>query len=184
MRRGLSVVAAVVVVVGAALVWWSGLRPGTGTPSGGVPEGAERWVVEYVHDGDTLSLERADGGVERVRLIGVDTPEGPGASGSDEPECGADEAREALRRMAPVGAPVWAAADIEERDRYGRALLYVWTQDGTFVNRELVASGAGEAIRVGRNDTHYAALLAAQHDAQAEGLGIWGMCPEFSGGER
>lgn len=175
MRRVVGVLAAVVVLVGVGLVVWMNFRPAV-VPSGEVPGDASSMVVEYVYDGDTLSLEGEGGVLERVRLIGVDTPEGPGASGSDEPECGAEEARELLRRLASEGETVWVAQDVEARDRYGRLLLYVWNADGAFVNRELVASGAGEAIRVGENDAHYDALVAAQHDAQAEGLGIWGSC--------
>ena len=72
----------------------------------------------------------------RVRLIGVDAPEGPPS-----PECWADEARDHLRMLLPQGSLVWAAPDIEWRDRYDRVLLYLWTEDGLFVNHALALAG-------------------------------------------
>ncbi|MER7796556.1 thermonuclease family protein [Microbacterium sp. NPDC096154] len=182
MGRGSRVVmllAAVVVVGGVGAVAVSSMR-GASAPETqdvpGRPEGAVAMTVEHVYDGDTLSLMGEGGGLERVRLIGVDTPEGPGASGSDEPECGADAARDALRGLAPEGSTLWVAPDREPRDRYDRALLYAWTADGRFVNRELVASGAGEVMVIPPNDAHEELLAAAQQKAQAQGLGIWGSC--------
>ena len=142
------------------------------------PEDAFALRVEYVYDGDTI-----DAVVEnpnelfptrapvRIRLIGIDTPEG-----TPTVECGANEARDHLRALLPEGSRVWGAADRDPRDRYDRALLYLWTDGGTFVNHELVAAGDAEAIRVGRNDAHFALLSAAEHRARRAGLGQWGSC--------
>lgn len=81
-----------------------------------------------------------------------------------------------MRALLPEGSTAWAAADRDLRDRYGRALLYLWTDDDVFVNHALVAAGDAVAIRVGRNDTHFALLSRAAADAQREGRGQWGAC--------
>lgn len=134
--------------------------------------------MEHVYDGDTIRAvaEKPNELIPtrdpvRVRLIGIDTPEG-----TPTVECWAEEARDHLRELLPEGSTVWAAADREPRDRYDRALLYLWTDDGTFINQELVAAGDAVAIRVGRNDAHYELLVAAQRSAEDARAGRWGAC--------
>jgi micrococcal nuclease len=142
------------------------------------PADAFALIVTYVFDGDTIEarIARPNDIVPttdpvRVRLIGVDTPED-----TPTPECWADQARTHLRTLLPAGASVWASPDEERRDRYDRVLLYLWTDDGRFVNHELVAAGDGEAIAVGRNDAHFALLTAAENAARAASAGHWGSC--------
>ncbi|MGV3712959.1 thermonuclease family protein [Pseudolysinimonas sp.] len=53
-------------------------------------------------------------------------------------------------------------------------MLYLWTDDGTFVNLALVEGGFAEAIRVGANDSWYDELKGAERDADSAGLGMWG----------
>lgn len=142
------------------------------TPDGPeIPADAERMVVTYVYDGDTIYLQPAAGDELKVRLIGVDTPElRPSV------ECFGAEATEWLRGELPEGLTVWAASDAEPLDRYGRSLLYVWLDDGTLVNLELVAQGYAESLRVGENDAWYPELVAAEELARQQSLGRWGAC--------
>lgn len=136
------------------------------------PDDAIALTVAYVFDGDTLeAVDPSTGQRTRVRLIGVDTPEG-----TPTPECWADEARAHLVELLPEGSTVWAAEDTEPRDRYDRALRYLWTDDGRFVNHELVAAGDAEAIRIEPNVAHFALLRATQAVAAAAGTGLWGAC--------
>lgn len=142
------------------------------------PDDAVPMLVDYVHDGDTLFLLPVDAagnatGSDRVkvRLIGLDTPEV-----SDVPECFGQEATEQLRAMLPEGSAVWARADREPADTYGRSLLYLWTADGRFVNYELVAGGAAETLTVPPNDANADLLLAAETAARSSGAGRWGAC--------
>lgn len=193
MLGGVVVIAA---LVGLVWLWWASapFAGQTGPDEGPVsthagsspstlavpdrPADAFPLRVEYVYDGDTLRAEPTSGdspfprGVAlRVRLIGIDAPEGTPVV-----ECGADEARDRLRSLLPEGSTAWASADRDLRDRYDRALLYLWTDDGVFVNHALVAAGDAVAIRVGRNDAHAALLSRAAAAAEAEGRGQWGAC--------
>ena len=68
-----------------------------------------------------------------MRLIGVDTPEVYG-----QVECYGREASAFVKRLLPLGARVSYTLGVEERDRYGRALAYVYTGDGRFLNLLLV----------------------------------------------
>lgn len=114
------------------------LKRQTGPP--GRPEqpvSQSRFCVRVV-DGDTIEL---DGG-ERVRLIGVDTPETVDPRRSV--QYFGKEASAFTRRMAE-GKAVRLEQDQETRDRYGRTLAYVYLQDGTFLNAEIIRQGYGHA---------------------------------------
>src|SRR3954452_8889733 len=120
------------VLVLAALVALGGhaLRPFGG--GGGGAGGSEVARVQRVVDGDTVVLA----GGERVRYIGVDTPESvkPGTP----VQCYAKAAGAANERLV-AGRRVRLRFDAERRDRYGRLLAYVYrASDGLFVNAELV----------------------------------------------
>ena len=97
----------------------------------------QRFCVRVI-DGDTIEL---DGG-ERVRLLGVDTPE------TVDPrrpvQYFGKEASAFTRRMVE-GKNVRLEEDQDTRDRYGRTLAYVYLQDGTFLNAEIVRQGYGHA---------------------------------------
>jgi endonuclease YncB( thermonuclease family) len=142
------------------------------------PAGAFPMTVKYVYDGDTLQLQHTTPNSVvtttnpiRVRLIGIDTPEA-----SPKAECWSREATAALRAVAPVGATVWAAPDRESWDPYGRRLFSLWTDDGRFVEGQLVAAGAAKAIRVWPNVANHAYLSAVEGQAAAAGAGQWGAC--------
>nr|WP_240948885.1 thermonuclease family protein [Microbacterium sp. CFH 90308] len=150
--------------------------PTTGIPSR--PSDAFPLTVTYVYDGDTIEarVHSANGVVTsespiRIRLIGVDTPEG-----TPSPECWADEARTHLAQLLPEGSTVWAAPDVDTWDDYDRRLFYLWTDDGRFVNHELVAAGDAEAMRVWPNVEHEQLLADAHAQAEASGTGRWGAC--------
>lgn len=139
--------------------------PGAADP--GIPANATQAVVEYVHDGDTLFL--ADG--RKVRLLGINTPEiGKNA------ECYGEEATAELRGMLPEGTPVWVAQDVEPLDQYGRSLLFIYTDAAVNVNLALLRSGAAEVEMYSPNLMLQAEVGAAEADARAAGLGLWGVC--------
>jgi micrococcal nuclease len=107
-------------------------------------------LVTYVADGDTIVVD-LNGVEERVRYIGIDTPE------VGDP-CG-DEATQA-NRLLVNGQMVRLEKDISERDRYGRLLRYVYVGD-VFVNAELVKDGWAVAYRY-EPDTSLAVYLESQ----------------------
>ncbi len=146
-----------------------------------IPDAAEPATVNYVHDGDTIFLDTPRDSDLKVRLLAIDTPEidtpsiGTDAIG-DDAECFGYEARDYLRDTLPGGSTVYTLADTDETDQYGRALLFIWTQDGTFINLNLVASGYAEAVFIGNNLLYEDEFEAAEDAAQAGSLGRWGAC--------
>src|SRR5262245_62906767 len=112
------------------LVAVAGCRP-EGPPSGG--------VVEHVVDGDTVDV-LLGGRHERVRLIGIDTPEVYVTDGP--PECYGPEASAFTKQLLPAGTPVRLERDVVGRDDYGRLLAYMYlAADGRMVNEVIIAGG-------------------------------------------
>jgi micrococcal nuclease len=147
--------------------------PGIPAVDNGIPApaDAQEMTVVDITDGDTLRLRDSSGAVENVRLVGIDTPEVHPVY-----ECFGDEAEAELRRLAPVGSTLLVDPDLDPFDDYDRLLLYLWNDEGTFVNLALVEGGFAEAIRVAPNDRYFDDLLAAE-DAAARGAhGMWGSC--------
>jgi micrococcal nuclease len=115
-------------------------------------------------DGDTLWLS----GIGKVRLIGVDTPEVYGRA-----ECLGRAASDFVKRLLPLGARVRYSLGVERRDRYGRALAYLYSDDGRFVNLLLVRRGYAQPLTVPPNDRFAARFVAAARQARARGVGLW-----------
>lgn len=142
------------------------------------PKHADRATVDYVHDGDTIFIYPQERGRHlhrmneiKVRLIGMDAPEV-----STPKECYGDEATEALRHMLPENSTVWVATDRDPYDRYGRMLLYLWDENGTFINGELVAQGYATPLHI-RPNTKYASLMNDLESFAADNnLGLWDAC--------
>jgi micrococcal nuclease len=131
-------------------------------------------VVERVVDGDTL-VARVGSRDERVRLIGIDTPET--VSPVKPVQCYGKEASNHLKALLTKGTPVRLVGDAEGRDRYGRLLAYVYRQrDGLFVNLELATDGFASLLTYPPNVAHLEQLTTAVDDARAHGRGLWGRC--------
>ncbi len=129
-------------------------------------------VVKVV-DGDTIHVELA-GVREKVRYIGVDTPETrhPGKGAQCYGHKAADFNAQLLR-----GERVRLVRDVEERDRYGRLLAYVYrARDGLFVNAELVRLGFAQPLSIAP-DVRFAARFAQlAREAREQGRGLWAAC--------
>jgi micrococcal nuclease len=170
--RAAGVVSALVFLVGcrstgpASIVGTVAPRPAAGDA-----------VIEHVVDGDTVDVD-LDGRDERVRLIGIDTPE---TKDQDSPvECYGPEASALTELLIPPGTAVRLERDVEARDDYGRLLAYVHRRDGLFVNLELARQGAATVLTI-RPNTAYADVIAdAADDARRAGRGLWGACPARS----
>lgn len=134
--------------------------------------GAAR-VVRVV-DGDTLVVS-IDGREERLRLIGIDTPE---SVAPDRPvECFGPEASAFMASLVPEGTRIVVERDVEARDDYGRLLGYVRrVEDDLFVNLEIVRQGYAQPLTIPPNVTHADAFVAAARTAREEALGLWSVC--------
>jgi micrococcal nuclease len=133
------------------------------------PKGAVPAEVQRVTDGDTF-VATVKGRRERIRVIGVDTPESVAPNRPDEPF--GEEASDFAKRYLD-GETVRLAGDAEPRDRYGRMLAYVWLADGTFWNALLVAEGYAQQLTIPPNVTYATLFRRLVGEARREDRGLW-----------
>jgi len=142
-----------------------------------VPDQAEleaNATMERVVDGDTIIID-LNGERERVRLLGIDTPESVAENRPD--QCYGAESAAYLEALLPEGTAITVIRDVEARDQYDRLLAYiVRTSDQLFVNLDLLQQGyAGTLIY--EPNSHYRDLFEDAEDAAANaGVGLWGVC--------
>jgi micrococcal nuclease len=150
----------------------------SGCSAGDTPAADGLATVTEVIDGDTIDVE-IGGRTERVRLIGIDTPE---TKKPNTPiECYGPQASAFTASLLPVGTTVRIERDIVGRDDYGRLLGYVHLVDGdgtptTFVNLEIVEQGYATPLTIEPNSAFARDITAAARRAERHDLGLWAAC--------
>lgn len=138
------------------------------------PELAPNATVDRVVDGDTIVAD-IDGRTERVRLLGIDTPESVAENRPD--QCYGAEAGAYLTALLPEGTPITLILDEEARDQYDRLLAYVVrSSDDLFVNLDLLERGYAGVLIYDPNDHYESLFRQAERDAVEAGIGLWGVC--------
>src|SRR3954451_3795305 len=146
---------------------------GGGGESDRSPDRTQTGRVVRVVDGDTIHV-RLGGVEEKVRYIGIDTPESvkPGTP----VQCFAKRASAYNERLVG-GERVRVVRDAEARDRYGRLLAYVYrSRDGLFVNAELVRGSYAQPLTIPPNVAHAAQFRRLAAAARRGGRGLWSAC--------
>lgn len=143
----------------------------TGALQGPIP-------VLQVFDGDTVELPFGQG-EESVRLIGIDTPETYPETEPYGPEASA------FTEALLSDREVYVEIGVEERDRHGRVLAYLYLEDpagdwqsGSLsfrqVNLEIVRAGLADPLTIPPNSQFSEIYVQAVREARAEGRGMWG----------
>lgn len=131
------------------------------------------YQVSRFVDGDTIVVNMG-GATEKIRFIGVDTPEthkpntpvqcyGPAASTFTKNTIGNQRVRLESDSLST------------NRDRYGRLLRYVYLPNGTLVNQQLIEQGYGfyyPYFPFTKSDV----FSRTQNEAKAANKGLWGNC--------
>ncbi|HAA90521.1 MAG: Nuclease (SNase domain protein) [Thermoanaerobacterales bacterium 50_218] len=167
-RRSLTFVLLLFVAAGALL-------------SGCGREGFFPAVVTKVVDGDTVYVE-FNGREEKVRLIGVDTPETKHPEIRKEPF---GEEASLYTKQKLLGRRVYLELDLQKRDRYGRLLAYVWlvlpdsfseeeVREKMF-NAHLLLEGYAQVMTVPPNVRYAEFFREFQEEARETGKGLWGL---------
>jgi micrococcal nuclease len=169
MVRKLDIAAAGAVAALAVAAIAGHVRDSDPASEGAALEGRVLRVV----DGDTIHV-LVGGRREKVRYIGVDTPE---THHPTKPVQCFGRAASALNARLVGGRRVRLVRDVEERDRFGRLLAYVYrASDGLFVNAELARLGYARPLTIAP-DVRYAARFAAlSREAREAGRGLWSAC--------
>jgi micrococcal nuclease len=130
-----------------------------------------------VSDGDTVTLST----IGKTRLIGIDTPEVFGQA-----ECYGRAASAFTKRVLQPGTRVQYRLGLDDRDRYGRALAYVWLSDGRMFNGLLAERGYATPLTIPPNVEYAKLFVAAARRARTASRGLWSKstCNGVNGGDR
>ncbi len=147
-------------------------------PDAIIPDGLS--PVIRVIDGDTIIVE-VDGVQEKIRLIGVDTPEV--VDPRKTVQCFGKEASEFTKNIL-TNARVRLESDPSqgERDRYGRLIRYVFLSDGTLLNKTIIMEGYGHEYTYRLPYRHQTEFKTAERIARESQKGLWavGACDTSS----
>lgn len=132
-------------------------------------------VVE-VFDGDTIAVNMA-GRIEKVRLIGIDTPE---TKDPRKPvQCYGPEASEySYKKLNHAKVRLVADPLSTNRDRYDRLLRYVYLADGTFYNQDLLLTGNARSY-TGFPFSKKAKFIDAEYIGKNNKAGLWSLCENY-----
>lgn len=154
--------------IGAQVGWYGGSRVITVNAP---PKPLLRATVTREVDGDTVEVSFDDGRTEKVRLIGVNTPETVHPTRGEEPY-GREASNFTKSRL--TGQKVLLETDVEERDRYGRLLAYLYLREGRMFNAVLVDEGYAQMATFPPNVRYVEVFRALQAGAREGGRGLWG----------
>jgi micrococcal nuclease len=132
---------------------------------------SEYLAVTKVIDGDTFWANNDTKDVVKVRLIGVDAPESNNVFKKKIGYYG-KEAKAYLTKMLS-GKNVKLVCDVDSLDQYGRTLAYVYLEDGTFVNADLMRNGYAMLMTIPPNVKFADEFLKLQKEARENNRGLW-----------
>lgn len=122
-------------------------------------------------DGDTFWVLNEKGQKEKIRLIGIDTPEAR-RTGRTEIEYFGKESSDYVKRIL-TGRKVRLEYDVQRYDRYKRTLAYVYLDDGSFLNGLLVKEGYATAATFPPNVRFSDLFTKLQREARSKRRGLW-----------
>ncbi|MGK7876293.1 MAG: thermonuclease family protein [Xenococcaceae cyanobacterium] len=131
--------------------------------------------VQRVVSGQTLEVlspSEQSALIEQVRLIGIAAPDLQQHPWGVAAKKKLEELLSEIKGQQLVLQSVLLESEVEEKDRFGRRLAYVW-HDGTLVNEQLVAEGYVLADLRSPNGKYTQRLIRAQEYARLMGYGIW-----------
>lgn len=134
------------------------------------PDNSEKVHVDRVVDGDTLVAKNSDNEQLKVRLIGMDTPETVKPNTPVQPY--GKEASDYSKKHL-TNKDVYLEYDKEKEDRYGRTLAYVWLDDKTMFNEELVKRGLAREKYFSPNGKYREVFKQAETQAKNDQINLW-----------
>lgn len=137
------------------------------------PINEKEWysVIKFV-DGDTFWIDNGTPVGLKIRFIGVDTPEKRAMFGRPAESYGKTAAAYVKDKIGAEGK-VRLELDVDYYDRYDRTLAYIYLEDGTFLNDDLVAKGLAQVMTVVPNVKYVELFTKSQTQAREDKLGIW-----------
>ncbi|GAA0877239.1 hypothetical protein GCM10009119_02070 [Algoriphagus jejuensis] len=139
--------------------------------SSSVPKQGDFLEISKFVDGDTFWVKHPNGTDEKIRLIGVNTPEARN-TGRTQVEYFGKEASAYVKKYL-TGKKVRLEYDVQRLDRYKRTLAYVYLEDGTFLNAHLVGNGYATVATYPPNVKYAARFQELEKKARSGKKGLW-----------
>lgn len=140
--------------------------------------------VTRIVDGDTIDVSVTGRGRERIRLLGIDTPEVYESEKLDRDARESGRPREVIQALGRLasdytrrhldGKDVGLELDVQQRDRYGRLLAHVWLAGGTLFNLQILRDGYAQILTIPPNVKYTELFQICQREAREQGRGLWG----------
>lgn len=139
--------------------------------------------ITRIVDGDTYHV-LLNGKDEKIRLIGIDTPESKrnkkavkdarrGHEDIDDIVAMGKEAAAFVKTLIKPGDHVRVEIDARERDQYGRILAYLYLPDGRMLNEAIIRAGYANPLTYPPNVKYQKLFLEAYEDARNNNRGLW-----------
>ena len=141
-------------------------------------------TVTRIVDGDSIYCSKGYGKEQKVRLIGIDTPESnknpkthrdaerTGQSVKSIIELGKKSTAFVKSRLS-VSTEVRLELDVQAKDKYGRTLAYVYLPDGSMLNELIVREGYAQVMTIPPNIKYQELFVEAERDARKNKRGLW-----------
>ena len=139
-------------------------------------------LVTRVIDGDTIHARVKNGPSERLRLLGIDTPEIHDSAKLDRDARQSGKSKEEIQALGRLardftrsrldGKDVSLELDVQTRDTYGRLLAYVWV-GGTLFNMLILREGYAQILTIPPNVRYVELFLECQREALEHKRGLW-----------
>jgi micrococcal nuclease len=175
----LSAFASLIIIAGAGIYYYLNYNPTNDAKL--VSDTKEVLTVKRVVDGDTFLLSNG----ERVRLLGIDTPEKYESKKLDKDVEATKQDKKTIKKLGQLASDyvkelaegkkviLEREPNYEDKDRYGRLLRWVYLEDGTFINGKIVKDGYAqvyEKFPVSKLEE----LRKYQKEARENKRGLWG----------
>jgi micrococcal nuclease len=143
----------------------------------------EKAKILSIVDGDTVKVIFHNR-EERLRLIGIDTPESiPNSKAKkDAQRTKSDietitsqgrEAKSFMKGLVKPGDLLKIEFDVRTRDKYGRLLAYLYLPSGKMLNEEIVKAGYAQLMTIPPNLKYQERFLMAYREARENYRGLW-----------
>ena len=145
----------------------------------------QKTTLTRIIDGDVI--QALYGGAEkRIRLIGIDVPESRVSSKAKKDKY-ADMSEDDIKTIIEMGHKAKAYVndlikrgdmitiefDVQEMDKYGRLLCYVYLSNGKMLNEEIVKAGYANVMTIPPNVKYKDRFLKAYQEAEENKKGLW-----------
>lgn len=131
----------------------------------------EFYSIKKFVDGDTFWVDDGSRKGLKLRLIGINSPEPRAYFGREKEPYGKAASSHMIELIG--SSQVRLEFDVDSLDQYGRTLAYVFLEDGTFINKQMVEDGYAQIATYPPNVKYIEEFIRAERKARETKSGLW-----------